>query len=288
MNAMEKIDYHALRDWLRAMSAGSSEDRAAVHQVLEAIYEAATARQKESIVLFMEDGLSIGEVAKERGVSAGTAVHSIQRGLNNARSALIHLLPKEMFAQGEEPAAEAEEPPHEEERAVPKAVVWREGKNAGKTGAAEQKKVRLYMTEEEVAVRYRQARNQAEQIAILADLNLTTKEVIREVLREQGEDVPEPKKKHGRAPSRKAPLPIWEDIEAAETLPEEEEEIMPKTEMETMSIEVLAELTKNVKNAFCNADIHMAAGAPVGALLTVHWNSKGEVSETVLLIEAAG
>ena len=61
---------------------------------------------------------------------------------------------------------------------------------------------------------------------------------------------------------------------------------MPRTQNHIMSIEAMAEVTKNVKNAFPDVAVHMSKGEPTDALLTVHWNADGEITETVLLFQA--
>ena len=77
----------------------------------------------------------------------------------------------------------------------------------------------LHMKESEIAEWYRQARDKELQIGILADMNVTTKAVIREVLREQGIDLPEPKKNRGRARKNAEPLPVEQDVEGGGQLP---------------------------------------------------------------------
>ena len=61
---------------------------------------------------------------------------------------------------------------------------------------------------------------------------------------------------------------------------------MPKTQKRVMGIEAMAEVTKNVKEAFPDVAVHMSKGVPTGALLTVHWDETAQITETVLLIEA--
>ena len=63
---------------------------------------------------------------------------------------------------------------------------------------------------------------------------------------------------------------------------------MAKVNKSIMSIETLVEVTKNVRNAFPDVVVHMSKGEPAGALLTVHWDAEGKITETVLLIESEG
>lgn len=52
--------------------------------------------------------------------------------------------------------------------------------------------IREQMTHEEIIRNYRQAKNKKRQIQILADMNHTTKQAIRELLREAGVPLPAP------------------------------------------------------------------------------------------------
>lgn len=169
----------------------------------------------------------------------------------------------------------------------------------------------LYMEESEIVKDFREAKDKQMQIGILADRNLTTKVVIREVLREHGIDLPEPKNTN-RGKARKStepmretgggasPLPIEQDIEgggeplpdvaatAAENCGETEGETMAEDAgQKTMTLRVLSKVLQCVNEAFPDTPAQFAAGSPSGALLTVHWGADGEITETALLIEGA-
>ena len=72
-------------------------------------------------------------------------------------------------------------------------------------------KRRLIMPEWEIAEYYRDASDKKRQIQILADLNLTTENVIREVLQGLGYEVPEQKVK--KATTKSLRIGIEDDIE---------------------------------------------------------------------------
>ena len=167
----QKIDHENLRDWLvcRPTEAG---------QVLGKIEETATATMKKYIQRYFRDGESIGEIAEKERVEPSTVSHALAAALERAGGWLVENLPKQALQR------------QKENELPPKAKRY------------------LHMSEEEIVTDYREAKHKQLQIGILADRNLTTKAVIREVLREHGIDLPEPKKaSRGKARKSVEPLP---------------------------------------------------------------------------------
>lgn len=269
------IDHTCLREWLVEMEA---LDPDMVSTVLEVIRENSGPKRREYAERFFENGESISCIAEQCGVAVSTVSHTIKNAMDECYGWLVSNLPPEALYAVEE-------------------------------GKQPQKKRYLHMSEDEVVVRYRQAKNKAEQIGILADMNVTSKDVIREVLREHGVDVPEQGKKHGRAPQRAVPLREaaarirekqgpkggrrkWPDPPMAPMLDVEhekqaEERIVEKTNAKAMTPAILAKVLEDVDKAFPCTPMQAAAGKPAGALLTVHWNEDGIITETALLIEGA-
>ena len=76
----------------------------------------------------------------------------------------------------------------------------------------------MWMSNDEICLRYRLAKNQKEQIQILADLNVTTKQEIIEVLKQGGMVVPEQKPPAPKVDKPKPPRVFRFNTESARRL----------------------------------------------------------------------
>lgn len=315
-----EVDHNAVREWMvKKAASANEEERDLVRRALAVIKEAATEKQGRSLAMFLEEGMGMSAISRELGVHVSVVNHAIRRGLSNAYTGLVEILPAEALGYSykkvkpkpsQEGGKELEKPLEEQEESPkePEKTIW--AKPAAPVQRKQPKKRALHMAEADIAAEYRRAKHKAQQIAILADMNLTSRAVIREVLREQGEDIPEPKKNHGRKAGTVPPLRIEEDVESCaieaarmekpektevpqkeDRRGEEERQTVEKNEKkakpdEGMSIEAIAEMAKNVKNTFPDVAIHMSEGVPSGALLSIHYDAHGRIAETVLLFLA--
>lgn len=151
------------------------------------------------------------------------------------------------------------------------------------------------MSAKEILESYKNARDPAAQVRILAELNAVTPGEIEEVLRGLGAELPE-RKRRGRKPkeqtpeaAEQTPVEVEQTPVEAEQIPVEAEqgpEEQAEAERETMSVAALGEVLRRVAEAYPGTELHLAEGCREirRAQLTVYWDARGEAARTVLEI----